>query len=569
MLPRNPCISHRLILRGRPFRIDPSKSISHAPLSIITATRIGEPRMASPSSKSGLSASPPTFSVKGAHNSLLLEMTGLGQQPASGRLLRGLTPYLDEQGAAHVFLLTERKRREPWAEDPKTVVAYQELVHWERGKAGGIYRGVCAKGNSLKRNDILQAFEYEPLDLIEWAARRLEAAVVSSHTPLSLDIQYVEKPWGREGWYTGIEARGVSRVRSASGTTELPYALGMFPVPLIGEREDPLILLKTLEPLPEPVYGDLYLEVHREKWETYVVLDVDPEAWPEGQGCLRAGLDAEKAREFEKEFGRDWPDKMAEGLKAAILGYETIRREIDGLLDQALEERGEDTTRPVAPELHMTLLSALPENLRDREAQARSEVESFLGRTTLRPGDVAVLPPGVLHSLQHGVRVIEFQTPTYERLIAMFAQKVLTQPHWDVDEAVALMEKAPYIPPQPQVLEESGEGRVERIVDFPQFQVDRVQLPLNSALAGRTEGQNRYLLLFVTKGKGELLLPDGETHFLEPDMAYLVPACLGDYRVEAISAQGLTFLRAVPALSPFGEQEDTSMTVDEVLERTW
>ena len=92
--------------------------------------------MASSLAKSGLSATPPTFAVKGAHNSLLLEMPGLGRNPPSGRLLRGLTPYLDEQGADHVFLLTERRRREDWNDGGDSVVSYQALVQWRAGAAG-------------------------------------------------------------------------------------------------------------------------------------------------------------------------------------------------------------------------------------------------------------------------------------------------------------------------------------------------------------------------------------------------------------------------------------------------
>ena len=99
--------------------------------------------MAAPTLKSGLTATPPTFALKGAHNSLFMVMNRLGANPASGRLLRGLTPYLDEQGASHVFLFTERRRREPWGADPEQRVTYQELVHWARAPDGGVYHGVA------------------------------------------------------------------------------------------------------------------------------------------------------------------------------------------------------------------------------------------------------------------------------------------------------------------------------------------------------------------------------------------------------------------------------------------
>lgn len=525
--------------------------------------------MAAPSAKTGLRATPPTFAVKGPHDSILLEMTGLGRNPPSGRLLRGLTPYLDEQDARHVFLFTERKRREPWSRQPDKLVAYQEIVHWERRPDGGIYRGVCAPGRTLSRDEIVQAFEYEPLALVEWAARRMEAAVISNRDPLALDVCYIPKPWGREGWYTGIEKRGVSRVRSPSGTTALPYALGMFPVPIAGEDEEPPILVKTLEPLPDPVYGDLYLEVHREKWETYVVLDVDRSAWPDGVGSLCAGLQPEVMESYRAHHGSDWEEHIGAELAQAIQEYEQVRRRLDDLLDEALRERGDNPQEPVPPEVHRELAAELPAELQREEEARRAKVESFLGQVPLQAGDVVTLPPGVLHSLRHGVNVIEFQTPTYERLIAMFAQKVLTQPHWDVREAVALMEKAPYEPPRLEVLEEEDGLLVERIVDFPQFVVDRVRLELNHKLEARTEGHNQYQVLFVTEGKGELILSDNRTYPLAPQAAYLLPATLGPFVINALSAKGLVYLRTTPHLNANTEPAEIIVSVEDALERTW
>ena len=525
--------------------------------------------MALPSAKAGFSATPPTFAVKGAHNSLLLEMPGLGLNPASGRLLRGLTPFLDDQGASHVFLLTQRRRREPWSAEPEQVVSYQELLHWKRGPDGGTYRGVTTKEAPLTHDEVIQAFQYEPLDLIDWAARRMGTAVISNRSPLVLKSCDIPKPWGREIWYTGIESRGVSRVITPTGDTELPYALGMFPVPVIGEKEAPPLLLKILDPLPDPVYGDLYLEVHREKWETYVVLSVDPTAWPDGSGTLRAGLDPEAVKKAREKHPQGWEAQLADDLKKRIGEYERVRREIDAHLDQALRNQGEDPDQPIRPELHRELLEALPKSLCAGEAEKRTAVESLVGSVPLRPGDVVTLPPGVLHSLRHGVKVIEFQTPTYERLIAMFAQKVLTQPHWDVDEAVNLMDRSPYQPPALEVLQDADDVRVERVVDFPQFQVDRTRLDLNRTRQCGTEGDNRYQLLFATAGKGELLLPNGDTFPMEPETAYLLPATLGKYAVNAISAQGLTYLEASPTLEVSDEPVEVEVSVDEILERTW
>ena len=100
----------------------------------------------------------------------MMVMTGLGHRPDTGRLLRGLIPYLDEHEAKEVFLLTERIRKEPWREGGGPVV-YQELVHWCRDMQGGVFRGVCTTGKRLAREAVTAQFEADPMALIDWAAR--------------------------------------------------------------------------------------------------------------------------------------------------------------------------------------------------------------------------------------------------------------------------------------------------------------------------------------------------------------------------------------------------------------
>ncbi|MDH4248527.1 MAG: hypothetical protein OEW39_12015 [Deltaproteobacteria bacterium] len=507
--------------------------------------------MATKQSILGLTASPPTYAIKGLHNSLFMVIKGLGVNPPSGRLLRGLTPFLDEQGAAHIFLMTERRRIETWREEEGSLVEYTELVHWERNTRGGVYRGTVSKDTRLTQEEVLQAFEYEPLHLVEWAARRMGSAVVASDQPLVLNPLTIPKPWGQEVWFTGIEKRGVCKVRSSTGDTELPYALHLFPIVLMGAMDSPPILLKTLEPVPEPVYGDLYLEVHQEKWETYVVLDVDSTAWPDGIGYMRVGLASECVGEYQKAHGLGWDSALSKDLLEAIREYEKVRRDIDSRLEALEQDSKPQSTKPegrapVSPAQNRELLGQVAQALRDQEVRLREKVEKFLGRVPLKAGDVITLPPGVLHSLQHGIKVIEFQTPTYERLIAMFAQRVLTQDHWDSEEAIRLMQKAPYHPPAPKVLEEKDGLKVERIVEFPQFHVNRVRLQSNALNAQETEGENQYRLIYVIQGKGELVLPNGVIVPLERGQACLVPANMGEFVAYAKGGAGLTYLEAIP-----------------------
>jgi hypothetical protein len=86
------------------------------------------------------------------------------------------------------------------------------------------------------------------------------------------------------------------------------------------------------------------------------------------------------------------------------------------------------------------------------------------------------------HSLQHGVRTVEFQTPVYERKILSFAQEVLTQSHWDTKDAVAQMHLQAAEPEKFETLR-SGDGVfIERIVDFSDFEVRRVQVSAGAQL---------------------------------------------------------------------------------------
>jgi quercetin dioxygenase-like cupin family protein len=484
---------------------------------------------------------------RGPDGSLFLCMRELGGSPASGRLLRGLTPWLDSQGAQSVFLFAERRWREPWSE-AKTPQPYQELVHWARDAGGGTYRGAAWLGTPLNWNELVPVFEREPASLVEYTARRTGAAVVSNIEPLRLGVHYVPKPWGREGWYTGIEKRGLSRVTSSTGETALPYALGMFPWPLLRQHERTPILLKTLEPHPDEVLGDMYLEVHQEKWETYAVLDVDPLAWPDGVGFLRAGLDPGRIERFRDRHGEAWREALTRELRERVRAYEQVRNAIDAILEDQLRREGADPAQPVAPRHYRELLGNVPTPLREQERRRRLDVDECLGRVPLRVGDVVALPPGVLHSLQHGIKVVEFQTATYERLIALFTQKVLTQSHWDTDRALERMEKSAYVPPVPvPVLAEEG-ITAERVVSYPEFTVDRVRLERGRAFGQETA--DRYRLLFAVEGNARLRLPGGLERPLAKEDALLIPATLGRFEVATPASADFVYLLATPTAEP-------------------
>ena len=188
----------------------------------------------------------------------------------------------------------------------------------------------------------------------------------------------VDKPWGREIWYSGVEARGESGVRTPDATVPLSQYLAAH------GRSEPITLLKALQ----PATGHLYLEVHETKWEVYIVDRVDSARWP-GGGWMLLGVN-QQCRQ--------------------VLGDARLRV---ALLKAAkgAEYGGADV----------------------------GDVEAFLNRVPLRPDHVVTIPPGVPHSLRQGIDVIEFQDPVFERRILAARHPVVTQNGWDSAAAVAAM----------------------------------------------------------------------------------------------------------------------------------
>ena len=254
--------------------------------------------------------------------------------------------------------------------------------------------------------------------------------------PVRLESVCIPKPWGQEIWYTGMEARGESRVRLGADES-VPLSVWLNADANATSRGEDVLLLKILDPAPKPVTGDLYFEVHSEKREVYVVTHVDPAAWPDGIGQIRFGMNQQRRREFADD------QSFRSGYLQAVQSYEKVRRAIDS-----------GTESPFIVMQEMAL---------------RNRMESFTHQRELRIGDVVQVPTWFPHALQHGVRVVEFQTATYERLIVSFAQKVLTQDHWNTAAAVAGMSLDSGIEQPTEVITRG----IERIARFDHFNVWR------------------------------------------------------------------------------------------------
>ena len=434
------------------------------------------------------------------------------------------------QGRDDQFYAIDFELAQYWRDDPAPI-ALVALYRLRRTASGATVAAAVVAADVFEQHidPALQsgAAAFEPL-LAELGIPcfRLDGAV-------PLQPVAIPKPWGQEIWYTGIERRGVAAAGSGAASVPLPWLLAIAPRRLLGGAREP-ILLKILDPLPEPVFGDLYFEMHQQKQEVYVVTAIDPAAWPDGAGAIRFGFDAA----LRAGYGDD--QRFLADYLAAVRAYRTSRQEIDHLLDERRAAAGIALDAPLPAATLRTWLAELPAAIQARERELRAAMERFTGMQPLRLGDVVKVPCLVPHSLQHGVRTVEFQTPVYERLILSFAQKVLTQSDWDTDAAAGLLRMDPP-PAEPLTATASGEGWAEeRIVEFDDFEVFRIALQPGAARAFASPGS--YALLMAV---GAGLQLDGEP--LPGDAAVLLPASWSGAEVVNRGDRPAYLLLAVPA----------------------
>lgn len=360
--------------------------------------------------------------------------------------------------------------------------------------------------------------------------------------PLQLAPVHIAKPWGREIWLTGVEARGQSCVIARGQKTPLPWLLALAPERLLAGMGRQPILLKILDPSPVPVFGDLYFEVHRRKREVYVVTHVDTHAWPGGLGGIRYGFNPQKRARYtsDQAFKSDY--------LAAAVAYEAVRREIDEQLDRKRQACGVGLWDPVEAGLLARWQNELAPELSARERRLREAMEAFTAVRPLARGDVVTVPPLTPHSLLHGVRVVEFQTPDYGRHILSFGQKVLTQNHWDTADVLDDIElETPAQHPAKSWVPAPG-FRVEELVVFPDFVVLRVHLE-----AAQSVALSRLKRFFPKSCKGYALIVGLEgalswsiqpAPMVRPNEAQLIPAACRSGSL--VSEQNAVFLLASP-----------------------
>lgn len=445
--------------------------------------------------------------------------------PDAGQIADYIFAELELPEIQIFLLLIERKQKEPWTENTASVhfqqlceIKIQKTNHYQQNTEL-IKRG-CVWKDRLSTQNLQEILTQNPDAPLESVARNRQCVIVNTAQPLRLEVLNILKPWGHEGWYTGVEKRGVVKATDGYGKTELPYALTLFKKQLLADYSTALILLKTLNPVAEDVVGDLYYEMHEEKWEVYVVTEIDKGAWPSGTGIIKAGLHPDKIAEYQQNHAEKWPEVLLKDFKQAIAEYENVRRQID------------EPTTDISTELSA------------QELSLRKKATEFVGDCSVKVGDIVSFPVFQLHSLQHGIKVIEFQTPHYERLIVMFSQKVLTQKHWDTADALSKMHPEVYHQPELEKLYQSAGILVERFVDFPQFTADRISLDTGQTWDDQLGRQ--YHLLISISGQAAVFPENGQAVILNPEEALFLPVGMGSYRLISTADTPLIYLKAMP-----------------------
>ena len=235
--------------------------------------------------------------------------------------------------------------------------------------------------------------------------------------------------------------------------------------------------------------------LHKKKVEVYVVIQVDSDAWPDGVGQIRYGFDQNLIGQYESSF-----DFLTD-YRQAVSDYEQVRRAIDS------GKSGLDA----------------------QEVDLRHAMYRFTALKAIRKGDVITVEPLVPHALQHGVRVVEFQTPHYERYILSFGQEVVTQDHWDTDEAlkVAKLDGESFSP--------SSFDNV--IADFEEFTVQRIYVK-----AGETEklDADKYQILMGIAGS----MTCSPKTLITPESAWFLAPNEDGFEIRNKTTQPGVFLQA-------------------------
>ncbi len=284
---------------------------------------------------------------------------------------------------------------------------------------------------TLPADEALAAADASAENVFYRTAEERGLAVIDFCRGLRLEPITVLKPWGSEIWFSGMETRGTSQVSDGRYSVPLPWALSLAPKRLCAQET--ITLLKMLKPDQDQDLGNLYFELHQEKEEIYIVTRVGSEKQEQTSGAIRLGMNPQRIR--------DYPDAATfrTAFSKAVADYAAVRQQIDAWLDDRRLQEGIDPNESIAPQRLRELLNSLSPALQEIEKIKRNKMHDFTQLLELYEGDLVRVPRNLPHALQHGVEVLEFQSPIYERSIVSFEQKVLTQQHWDFEGAIPIL----------------------------------------------------------------------------------------------------------------------------------
>ncbi|MFK8022021.1 MAG: hypothetical protein AB8B86_19855 [Pseudomonadales bacterium] len=375
------------------------------------------------------------------------------------------------------YWLEQQSENEQGAEELLVVYQLQGLA----------LQKVLVSDSRQMAESLVEQLSHADFDMLAFAIQH-DVALFDPNRPIALGRAFVAKPWGQEIWHTGVEARGICTAQSQAADCPLPWLQAILAESYSGAPEQlALILLKILDPHPEPVIGDLYFELHEVKQEVYVITGVDPRAWPNGVGRIRIGFNREKRAHYGSD--QEGESQFKAAYLKAVSDYRGVRLEVDEWLDANTTE----TAGVIELDEAKEQLSRVPKTLTRRERYLRQAMDDFTQLHELRVGDVVTIPKFLPHALQHGVRAVEFQTPVYERKIVSFAQKVLTQPNWDTEAALAVSSTDDYQPPVFETISRAG-GSWQRVVCFDDFEVWRCELSAGQSLSLESAACYRLLM---------------------------------------------------------------------------
>ena len=126
----------------------------------------------------------------------------------------------------------------------------------------------------------------------------------------------------------------------------------------------------------------------------------------------------------------------------------------------------------------------------------------------------------------------------------MFAQKVITQNHWDTENAINKMETEVYHPPKLECIHNSEYLNVERFTNFPQFNFDRIRMAPKNTFEDQLDG--RYQLLIIISGQAAVVTQSGNYIYIKKEESLFLPVAMKSCFIENIGNNQLICLKATP-----------------------